>query len=140
MSKLIYGAILLFLAISVCSAQQPSTVTGATVTASVSTLGDIFTYSYRVTNSPSSKAPIWSMDIDISRTAGAANLDGHGLKTDSAAELLAKAVNRDSRTVPSVPVGVLSPPGWTGGPSVGGTASWAADDDPFLVNPGQVLA
>jgi hypothetical protein len=122
---------------AVGSAQQPSPVS-AIVQASVSTAGDVVTYSYSITNSGG--GPIWAFDVDATMPVGGVALSSDGLIGDPISDAITAAVASDSRAVPIVPLSVKSPFGWTGGPSVRGTAGWAADDETSLIQPSKTVS
>ncbi len=102
-----------------------------------------FTYTYTVTNPSTNKGDIWSIEIDISKPTGGTELSKEGLVNgpgylEHTSQAIAEQTIPGITTVPMIPVGLSSPPDWSSGLSVVGTAGWGSSDDALFL-PGQTL-
>lgn len=100
----------------------------------------VYTYAYSLTNPATNTGEIWAIDIDITAPSGGQNVGADGVVNGpryrrQSSELVLSEIGR-----PLIPVGLFSPPDWTAGLSIGGTAGWGASDEPFLIHPGKSLS
>ncbi len=100
----------------------------------------IFRYFYEITNSESNTGEIWLVNIDITRPAGGIELSSEGITNGPRFLRHSSEIAVSRIGVPLVPVGLFSPPNWTSGITVRGTAGWGSSDDPFMIRPGQSLS
>lgn len=109
--------------------------------AEVTVVGDIYTYSYTITNGSTNTGHIWSFDMDIKQPQGGIELSGEGLVNGPGyAKHSSAQVLSESTTPKMLPVGLWSPANWNSGLSVLGEAGWGSDDVQYRILPGQSLS
>lgn len=125
------------------AAEVPAPLTGVVLSATATrdTGTGIYTYRYRIINPAANEASIARWGVELNRMTGEANLSEEGLVNGPRYLRAGSAATRSQ--VPMVPVGMSGPNGWLlglayrDGPPTRGLAAWGADDEPFLVRPGQ---
>jgi hypothetical protein len=114
-------------------------VSATHVVANVLHSGDgLFTYNYFVTNGPMSAADIADFKVDISRSSIGEELSTNGIVQGSGSLVeYQTAVLARSTSVPTIPAGLSSPPGWLGMIGVDGFAKWSSQTEPNSLKPGE---
>lgn len=126
-------------------AESPPLLKSVIVAASVrkSADGRTFVFRYRVVNDRGNSGDIIRVVLDIARGPGDEILSRDGLVNGPR---YTRHSSEDAfQSVPMVPVGIGGPEGWTS--SLGfdaqtpprGLAGWGSMDDPFAIEPGQIL-
>lgn len=99
----------------------------------------IFTYAYSITNPASNTGEIWLVGIDITKPAGGMDLGSEGITNGPRFLSHSSALVLSTIQTPLVPVGLFSPPGWTSGITIRGTAGWGSSDDQSMIQPRESL-
>jgi hypothetical protein len=100
----------------------------ANVNAQVKLIGSAYVYIYSVSVVPSSTSPIWWLSVDVSQPLNGLPLTGTGLTNGSGyLAYVSQAVASSPTSLPTIPVGLSAPMGWSVGLSADGTAAWSAD-------------
>jgi hypothetical protein len=120
------------------NAQTVPGVNGATLSASVSEVGNTYVYAYEVANSGVSTGAIARLHLDISQPQGGVTFDGAGLPTGQGfASNIAALNTADPNTTPLVTSTADAPDGWVVGTSMNGTMIWGAATIDAAIPPGQ---
>jgi hypothetical protein len=123
------------------AAQNAPALPSVGVSATVMRSGDIFIYTYVVTNSSKSTAPLWTIAIDARQQRDELVLQaddlspGQGFLVDTA-----KALEATGKARPSVAAVAGAPPGWMASRSLDGLMTWGAESHAFLLPPGARLS
>ena len=100
----------------------------------------VFTYAYSITNPKSNMGEIWLLGIDIRKPADSVDLSSEGITNGPRFLTHSSALVLSTIQAPLVPVGLFSPPGWTSGITIRGTAGWGSSDDASMIQPGESLS
>lgn len=108
--------------------------------AEVTLSGGIYTYSYTITSGPTNTGQIWSFDLDIKQPREGVDLSSDGLTNGPGyARHTSALVLSEPSTPKMVPVGSATPLHWNFSLGILGQAGWGANDDPYMILPGQSL-
>jgi hypothetical protein len=98
--------------------------------------GDIFAYSFTVSNPSSNTGSVWLFGIEIQKPSGGVVLSGDGLVNDSGYFVnTSQQILKESGDA-LIPVGLQTPPNWDSGLSQAGRADWTASDAAYFIRPG----
>jgi hypothetical protein len=134
------GLLMLVLA-PAAAAQSLPALKNVSFMAAVSRSGDVFTYSYRITNPSTSLGRVWTISVDITQAPNAASASADGLVNGPGFLTgTAEAVASLTETIPMIPVGGECPSGWLCSIAVNGRAVFGAAEQAALVQPGGTLS
>ncbi len=100
----------------------------------------VYNYTYTISNPKSNTGEIWSVDIDITKPPRSQEISKEGIINGPRFARHSSELVLSTIGIPLIPVGLFSPPDWTSGLSMDGTAGWGSSDAPFRIHPGQSLS